>query len=118
MTGFAASATKTGELEPLPEFPEFMYLVGAGSAYGWDTPGTQADAIMHSIAGSNPGVYWKIASLTASTGFKLSAADWKDPNLGASGVTFDSEGLAVTADGDGNMTVAEDGVYMLSLIHI
>ena len=115
VSGFSASATKTGDLDPLPEFPEAMFLVGAGTAYGWDTPGTKPDAIMHKIAGSNPGVYWKVLSITATTGFKIAAENWGDPNLGANDIVVDTDGIAITADGDGNMTVAEDGIYMVVL---
>lgn len=113
--GFSITATKTGDLDPLPEFPEVMYLVGAATTYGWDEPGTHADAVMHKIAGSNPGVYWKILSLTGGQGFKVSAAGWGNPNLGFSGITADTEhGVAIT-DTEGNMAVANDGIYMVVL---
>ena len=114
----SASIVKTGDVEPLPEYPEAMYLVGAATAYGWETPGTVANAVMHKLANGavNEGLYWKILSLTANTGFKVSAANWSAPNLGFGEVTeFDANGVTVSNDGDGNMAVAADGVYMVVL---
>jgi len=114
---WVASATKTGEGEPLPDYPEAMYLVGSATAYGWDEPGTTDEALMHKIAGGgdNVGIYWKIAHLTGGEGFKLAALKWADPNLGYVDITeFDTEGVEVT-DADGNMAVANNGMYMIVL---
>ena len=114
--GFTASATKTGEAVVKPEYGD-MYLVGAGTAYGWDTPGTHVNALMHKIAGGSPneGIYWKICYLEAGQGFKISAENWNDPNLGHGGVTeYDANGVAVTDNG-GNMDVAASGMYMIVL---
>ncbi|MGC9373624.1 MAG: SusF/SusE family outer membrane protein [Bacteroidales bacterium] len=105
------------EGEPLPDYPEAMYIVGAGTAYGWDEPGTKDDAVMHKIAGGgdNDGIFWKICHIAGGEGFKLSAAGWADPNLGFNEVDeFDAEGVTVS-DVDGNMSVAEDGMYMVVL---
>lgn len=111
--GFSATATKTGDLVPLPDFPEAMYLTGAASTYDWHNPSDNPDAIMHKIAGGTPGVYWKIAHLTGSTGFKLSGADYSSYNLGFGDIdSYDAEGVTVTEDG-GNMSVGADGVYMI-----
>lgn len=115
--GSVATMEKTGEGEPLPEYPEAMYLVGAGTAYGWDAPATQENAIMHKIAGGgdNEGIFWKILHLEGGSTFKISAADWAEPNLGFGQVTeFDAEGTTVT-DNEGNMSVAESNIYMVVL---
>ncbi len=104
--------------EPLPDYPENMYIVGAGTAYGWDEPGTHDDAVMHKIAGGgdNDGVFWKICHIAGGEAFKLAAAGWGDPNLGHGDVDeYDTEGVAVSADADGNMSVADDGMYMVVL---
>jgi hypothetical protein len=114
---YEATMEKTGDLAPAPEYPEAMYLVGAATAYAWDAPGGKEDAVMHKIAGGamNEGVYWKIAHLAGGEGFKLSAANWSDPNLGHAQVTeFDAEGVAVT-DVEGNMSVADSGMYLIVL---
>ncbi|MEQ6165895.1 SusF/SusE family outer membrane protein [Ekhidna sp. MALMAid0563] len=114
------SLTKTGEVEPRPEFPEAMYLVGGATPYDWTEPGTGDNpdaALFHQLAGDgNDGVYWKISSLITGQGFKISAANWKDPNLGFGGVdSFDEEGVTVSDDGSGNMSIATDGMYMIVL---
>jgi len=114
--GTTATVTKTGDYTP-PAYPEAMYIVGAGTAYGWDTPGTVDNAIMHKLAGGGPseGIFWKICHIEGGQGFKLSAANWGNPNLGFGEVDeFDAEGVAVTSDG-GNMSVAESGMYMVVL---
>ncbi len=114
---FAGKLEKTGEGEPLPEFPEEMFLVGDATAYGWDTPGTVEDAIMHPLAGgtANEGIFWKIAYIEGGKGFKLSAAGWGTPNIGFGEVDeFDSEGVEVS-DQDGNMGIEESGMYMVVL---
>lgn len=105
------------EGEELAAYPEAMYLVGDATAYGWDEPATHETALMHKIAGGgdNDGIFWKILHLTGGAGFKVSAAAWGDPNLGFGEVSeFDANGTAVTDNG-GNMSVAEDGMYMVVL---
>lgn len=114
---FVAVVTRTGDGEPLPEYPEAMFLVGAATFYGWDTPGTKDDAIMHPLAGggNNEGIFWKIAHLTAGEGWKLSAENWASPNLGFGEIAeFDAEGVEVTDDG-GNFVVSESNMYMIVL---
>ncbi|MCB0506001.1 MAG: SusF/SusE family outer membrane protein, partial [Cyclobacteriaceae bacterium] len=113
--GFTASITKTGEAEPKPEYPEVMYLVGAGTAYGWDEPGTHDAAVMHTVANSKDGLFWKILYIEAGQGFKISAAAWGSPNLGfADPDSYDAEGVTVS-DKDGNMDIATSGMYEVVL---
>lgn len=105
------------DADPLPEYPEAMFLVGAGTAYGWDAPGPNANAIMHKVAGGAPseGIFWKILHLEAGGGFKVSAENWATPNLGFGEVDeFDADGFAVSDNG-GNMDVAASGMYMVVL---
>lgn len=114
---WVGSATKTGDGEPLPEYPEAVYLVGDGTAYGWDAPGGNEEAIFHKAAGGTPseGIYWKIAHLEGGLGFKISAENWTDPNLGFNEVEeFDAEGVEVVDNG-GNMSIAESGMYIIVL---
>ncbi len=114
---YAGTLVRTGDGEPLPDYPEAMFLVGDATAYGWDAPGTTDEALMHKCAGGAPseGIFWKIAHLEGGLGFKLSAAAWAAPNLGFGEVgEFDAEGIAVTDNG-GNMSVAESGMYIIVL---
>jgi hypothetical protein len=112
-----ANFVRTGDGPPLAEYPEAMFLVGAATAYGWDDPGTTDEALMHKLAGggNNEGIFWKIAHLAANEGWKLAAENWGSPNLGFNEVDeFDAEGVEVTAV-DGNMMVAESGMFMIVL---
>lgn len=116
--GTTAEVTKTDDYTP-PSYPAAMYIAGAATSYGWPTvgPGENADAIMHKCAGGAPteGIFWKICHLEANQGFKLSAANWGNPNLGHGDVTeFDANGVTVSAL-DGNMSVATSGMYMIVL---
>lgn len=111
--GFTASLTDFSEVEPLPDYVD-LFLVGSATAYGWDNPGDNAEAIMHQCANSQDGLYWKILYLIGGEGFKVSAANWGDPNLGFDQVTeFDAEGVTVSS-ADGNMSVAESGMYVIA----
>lgn len=118
VSGFTASATKTGDLEPLPDFPEAIYLVGDATAYGWppsdnNTPSHNDDAVMHKVP-DQLGFFWKIASLTGGGGFKLAGDGWTNPNLGFAEVNVDANGVALSDNG-GNLSVADDGIYMIVL---
>ena len=100
-----------------PTYPENIYLVGDATAYGWDTPGSHAAAEMHKLAGGgdNIGIYWKILYLEGGKGFKVSNANWSDPNLGFGEITeFDANGVAVSNNG-GNMSIEESGMYTIVL---
>jgi hypothetical protein len=114
--GFAFSVTKTGVVDPLPTYPDSMFLVGAATAYGWDAPGTFKNAAMHKIAGgaSFEGIFWKICFLTGGQGFKISNKGWGNVNLGFADATYDVDGVTVS-DNSGNMSVAADGMYIVVL---
>ena len=120
LDGVSATVTKTGEATPKPTYPDAMYLVGDGTAYGWAGPGhadNNGDDAMHKIDGGTPneGVYWKILHLTADTGFKISNVSWTDPNLDYSMVDeWDAAGVIVKPSGN-DWTVAESGMYMVVL---
>ncbi len=114
---FAVTMEEESEPDPLPTFPEEMFLVGAGTAYGWDEPGTVDNAIMHKCAGGgeSEGLFWKILYIEAGQGFKVSAAAWSSPNLGHGDVDeYDANGVEVTDNG-GNMDIATSGMYMVVL---
>ena len=51
-----ATQTKTGDAEPLPEYPENLYMIGA-SIGGWDWA---ANGIKMNATHSNPHVFWQI----------------------------------------------------------
>ncbi len=114
---FVVTQVKTGPGPVLPTYPDAMYLVGDATAYGWAAPGGDANAIMHKCAGGAPseGIFWKILYLETGKGFKISAANWADPNLGFTGPTeYDATGVTVSDNG-GNMSVAASDMYIVVL---
>lgn len=115
--GHTATFEYVKDAEPLATFPDSMFIVGAGTAYGWDTPGTHLDAIMHKAAGGAPseGIYWKICHIEAGQGFKVSDAGWGSFNYGFAEIEeYDADGVTVTDNG-GNMDIATSGMYMVVL---
>jgi len=115
--GHTAAIEYVKEAEPLATYPDSMFVVGAGTAYGWDTPGDHLDAIFHKAAGGAPseGIYWKICHIEAGQGFKVSDAGWGSFNFGYAEIEeFDTEGVEVIDNG-GNMDIATSGMYMLVL---
>lgn len=114
---YQAEITFVKDAEPLPTYPDAVYVVGDATAYGWDEPGSKAGAVMHKCAGGAPseGIYWKICHIEASKGFKIAAAKWAAPNLGYTDVKeYDATGIAVS-EKDGNMSVATSGMYIVVL---
>ncbi|TVQ83714.1 MAG: SusF/SusE family outer membrane protein [Bacteroidetes bacterium] len=114
---YAATEEKTGDLEPAPEYPDAMYVVGDATAYGWVTPGEDENSVMHKLAGgpANDGIYWKILHLEAGEGFKISAENWTEPNLDYGDVDeWDAEGFEVIAIGN-DWSVENSGMYMVVL---
>jgi hypothetical protein len=74
--GVAIELTKTGDVEPLPEYPTELYMVG-GSVGGWDWAANGIDMIpVH----SNAHLFWRIVWLDAAVndeGFKFAPQkDW------------------------------------------
>ncbi len=115
--GHTAAIEYVKDAEPLASYPDTMYIVGAGTAYGWDAPGTHLDAIMHKAAGGAPseGIYWKICHIEAGQGFKVSDPGWGSFNFGYAEIEeFDADGVEVTDNG-GNMDIATSGMYMVVL---
>jgi hypothetical protein len=79
--GFAYTATKTGEVEPLPEYPEALYLIGDGVG-DWVWANTDLPMIP---VNSKPYLFWKIVWIKETGGFKFSPVkDWNG-DFGKSG---------------------------------
>lgn len=115
LDGATATITRTGDAVPKPQFPDAMYITGAGTTYGWATPGDSANAVMHTIAGGTDGVFWKICHLEAGQGFKLSAASWGIPNIDFPMIDLvDPNGVAITGAGN-DWTVATSDMYTVVL---
>jgi hypothetical protein len=93
--GHSASMVKTGEAEPLPEYPEELYMIGGalnledtdsdGTPDGWQWDLTDVPMIpVH----SHPNAFWRIVWLEASEGFKFAPGrEW----VGDFGAADDSQ---------------------------
>ena len=111
-------------IEAYTEFPEALYMVGADFG-GWDWGAedvVELTPVLHNPdwGADAPGQFWTIRYLKAGNGFKFnSARAWDGNQFGALST---NEGF--TNDGDGNVVVAEDGLYMIhvdlkrSILHL
>ena len=79
--GFSFSATKTGDVEPLPEYPEALYMIGDGVG-DWDWANTDLPMIpVH----SKPHLFWKVVWIKDAGGFKFSPVKEWNGDFGKSG---------------------------------
>ena len=100
-------------IEAYQEFPEALYMVGTDfGGWDWGSDGVVTlTPVLHNPewGADAPGQFYAIRSLKAGNGFKINSARAWDG--GEFGKLETNEGF--TNDGDGNIQVAEDGVYMI-----
>lgn len=121
-SGVSAALTKTGTVEPLPEYPAEMYMIGSAIG-GWDwvddpDAGVEADGIkLVPVANEYKHLFWAIvwmeafeADGTTATGFKFAEEqDW-GTDFGKTGDAADG----VFAKGNDNVPgPATSGYYMV-----
>ena len=98
-SGASATAVKTGEAEPKPEYPAELYVVGGSlGGWDWDVNGVQMNPVH-----SNPHLFWAIVWLDNDNDTPLSPAD---PGLKFSPIASWDDNFGVDA-GAG----ATEGVY-------
>lgn len=115
--GVSATLTKTGEAEPLPEYPTELYMIGNalnmddsdsdGTPDGWQWALTNVKMVpVH----SNPHLFWRITWLEAGGELKFSpVADWN----GDFGKTGDATNGVYSRGGDNVPAPATSGFYMV-----
>ncbi len=106
--GYAATLTKTGDVEPLPEYPEALYMIGDGVGT-WDWAIT--DLPMVPVNG-HANAFWKIVWMNGTGGFKFCPEkQWgSDFGVGADPVA----GVGEFIKGTNNCPVpADSGYYMV-----
>jgi len=109
--GYTLTQTKTGDAEPLPEYPEELYMIGA-SIGGWDW---EANGIQMIPVHSHPNAFWRIVWVeagVADAGIKFAPGkEW----VGDFGVADDTQpGKGDHLKGGSNVPdVAESGYYMV-----
>lgn len=117
--GYTAKLTKVRDLEPLPEYPEKMYIIGSFCGWNWGSN----DVISMIPVHSHPYAFWAITffdveyekdddgndtDVIANTGFKFcSVKEWTG-DFGASGSATDG----VYAKGGNDIKVAS-GYYII-----
>jgi hypothetical protein len=83
--GWSFEYNKTGDVEPLPEYPETLYMIGDGLGNGgWDW--AEVDMPMIPVH-SNPQLFWKIVWMNETGAFEFSPVkDWNGNFGGKDGV--------------------------------
>jgi hypothetical protein len=116
--GWSFEYNKTGDVEPLPEYPEALYMIGNalnmddsdanGTPDGWQWELT--DAPMIPVAGNKAHLFWKIVWLNAGGEFKFAPQKAWAGDFGKDGEATDG----IYAKGGGNIAVpGESGYYMV-----
>jgi len=103
--GFAAKLTKTGNLEPLPEYPENIYTIGSFADWNWESDKVITMTPVH----SHPNAFWTITYFEAGTEFKFAPVKSWTGDFGASGEAAND----VYAKGGENIKIATAGYYLL-----
>jgi hypothetical protein len=109
--GHSLTQTKTGDAEPLPEYPEELYMIGA-SIGGWDW---EANGIQMIPVFDHPNAFWRIVWIeagVADAGIKFAPGkEW----VGDFGVDDDTQpGVGDHLIGGSNVPdVTETGHYMV-----
>jgi hypothetical protein len=105
--GFSATQVKTGDGEPLPEYPEELFMIG-GAIGGWDWP---TNGIQMVPVHSNPQLFWKIVWMAPGAGgFKFAPVkDW----MGDFGVDGDATNGVFAKGGSDGPEPAAEGYYMV-----
>lgn len=109
--GFAYSTERTGDVEPLPDYPEELYMIGSAmdpdpdTGWNWDL----IDAPMVPTH-SKPWLFWKIVWLYEGGEFKFAPQrDW----IGDFGITGDATDGVFSIGGDNVPVPGATGYYMV-----
>ena len=115
--GFSYSTERTGDVEPLPEYPEELYMIGSalnpedsdgdGTPDGWQWDLTDAPMVP---SHSKPHLFWKIVWLHEDEFFKFAPQrDW----IGDFGKDGDGEEGVFDIGGENLPVPGETGYYMV-----
>jgi hypothetical protein len=120
--GFAYSTTRTGDVEPLPEYPTELYMIGNGlNMDDSDSDGTPdgwqwalTDFQMIPTAGNKEHLFWKIVWLLEGGEFKFSPVrDWNG-DFGKDGDATDG----IYAKGSQNIPVPGSSGYYMVVVNL
>lgn len=108
--GFAFTTERTGDVDPLPEYHEALYMIGDGVG-DWDW----ANTILPMVAThTHPELFWKIVWINATGAFKFSPVlDWNG-DFGVTGTATDG----VYAIGSDNIAVPGTAGYYMVVVDL
>jgi hypothetical protein len=105
--GFSYNTERTGDVEPLPDYPAELYMIGDGvGGWEWD----EIDLPMVPTAGNKDHLFWKIVWMEATGAFKFSPERaW----AGDFGKTGDAADGVYEIGGDDIPVPGEAGYYIV-----
>ena len=105
--GYTATLTQTSELEPLPEYPDNLYINGSFVSEDWDW--SNDNVITMVPVHSHPYAFWAITYFDAGTEFKFAPGKAWAGDFGKTGDATDG----VYEKGGDNISVATAGYYLI-----
>ncbi len=109
--GYSVTFTKTGYIEPLPEYPAELFMIGDGVG-GWDWATIDLPMIpVH----SHPYMFWKIVWMEATGGFKFAPEKAWGHDFGKTG---DASADTVYAKGSDNIPVPGTAGYYMVVVDL
>ncbi len=104
--GWSFEYDRTGDVDPLPEFPDSLYMIGDGvGGWGWE----EINLPMVPVH-SKPHLFWKIVWMEAEGSFKFAPArEW----AGDFGVSGDGDDGIFDIGGDNAPVPGTAGYYMV-----
>ncbi len=111
LTGWTYTTTKTGDVDPLPEYPANLYMIG-NAVGGWDWATIDLPMIpVH----SKPHLFWKIQWLMADSAFKFAPGRAWVGDFGKTG-TADANGIY--AKGTENVPAPSVSGYYMVVVNL
>ena len=108
--GFSYTTTRTGDVEPLPEYPDNLFIIGDGLHNGGWTWGTN-DMPMIPVH-SNPHLFWRIVWLNGTGAIEFSPVQEWNGNFGGTALV-DGISEIVWAGMNAIAVPATPGYYMV-----
>lgn len=108
--GWAFTTTRTGDVEPLPEYPDALYMIGDGVG-GWEWDNIDLPMVpVH----SNPQLFWKIVWMNAEGGFKFAPQKAWNGDFGKTGEATDG----IYSIGGDNVPVPGTAGYYMVVVNL
>jgi hypothetical protein len=109
--GWDFEYNKTGDVDPLPEYPEALYIIGSGvGSWDWD----EVDIPLIPVAGNKEHLFWRIVWLEEDGEFKFAPERAWAGDFGRAGDATDG----IFARGGDNIPVPGGSGYYMVVVNL